>query len=155
VSTATTTTAGETKKTLLHFSVSLLSILLAGILFGLGLTVSGMINPAKVIGFLDLSGNWDPSLMLVLGGGLLVTIPSYHLILKRDTPLLEPRFYLPTRKDLDARLLSGAVLFGIGWGIAGLCPGPALTALVTLAPTALLFVFAMIVGMLAHRFIVK
>ncbi|MEX2129877.1 MAG: DUF6691 family protein [Pseudohongiellaceae bacterium] len=123
----------------------------SGALFGLGLTLSGMINPAKVIGFLDLAGNWDPSLLLVMAGGLAVTFPAFQLILKRGAPILEAKFYLPTRKDLDPRLLGGAVLFGLGWGIAGLCPGPALAALTLLNGQVFLFVAAMVAGMLLHK----
>ena len=124
-------------------------------LFGLGLTVSAMVNPAKVIGFLDLFGNWDPSLALVMLGGLAVTIPAFQLILKRDRPLLETRFFLPTSKDIDRRLIGGAVLFGVGWGLAGLCPGPALTTLVTLNGSVWLFVIAMIGGMVFHRMVLE
>jgi len=135
--------------------IALIIVFGSGVLFGLGLTISEMINPAKVIGFLDLAGNWDPSLLLVMVGGLLVTFPAFRLILKRGTPVLESRFYLPTRKDLDNRLLGGAVLFGLGWGIAGLCPGPALAALSLLNSQAFLFVAAMVAGMLLHRLVAE
>ena len=131
--------------------LALVSVYLSGLLFGLGLTVSAMVNPAKVIGFLDIAGNWDPSLALVMIGGLLITLPAFQLILKRDRPLLESRFFLPARTDIDRRLIGGAILFGIGWGLAGLCPGPALTALVTLNSSLVLFVVAMIGGMIIHR----
>lgn len=131
------------------------AFLVAGILFGLGLTISGMSNPGKVIGFLDLAGNWDPTLLLVMGGGVLVTIPAFHWILKRPEPLFADKFYLPTIKQVDRKLLAGAVLFGIGWGIAGFCPGPALAALVTLNSSVLLFVAAMIAGMLLHRWLLE
>ena len=132
--------------------LALISVFVSGLLFGLGLAVSAMVNPAKVIGFLDLAGNWDPSLALVMAGGLAITLPAFRLVLKRDRPLLESRFFLPTSKDVDKRLLSGAMLFGIGWGLAGLCPGPALTSLVTLNGSVWLFFAAMIGGMLLHRF---
>lgn len=141
--------------TRLKQSVALCSVFLSGAVFGMGLTVSGMINPGKVIGFLNLAGDWDPSLILVMAGGLAVTLPAFQLILKRSAPLLEARFYLPTRKDLDARLLGGAVLFGLGWGIAGLCPGPALVALTTLNSPVYLFVAAMATGMLLHKLIAE
>lgn len=131
--------------------LALSTVFFSGLLFGLGLAVSAMVNPAKVIGFLDLAGNWDPSLALVMIGGLGITAPAFQLILKRDRPLLETRFFLPTRKDLDRHLIGGAVVFGIGWGLAGLCPGPALTSLVTLNGPLLLFVAAMVVGMVLHR----
>ncbi|MCI5106812.1 MAG: YeeE/YedE family protein [Pseudomonadales bacterium] len=132
-----------------------LSIFVAGFLFGLGLVVSGMSNPAKVVGFLDVAGNWDPSLILVMGGGLLVTVPAFHLVLKNSQPLFEEKFFLPTLKAVDSKLVAGAVLFGIGWGIAGFCPGPALAALVSLNPLVLLFLAAMIGGMLLHHFLLE
>ena len=132
-----------------------LSIFIAGLLFGLGLTISGMSNPAKVIGFLDIAGAWDPTLILVMGGGVAVTIPAFHLILKRSQPLFAEKFYLPTLKHVDPKLLLGAVLFGLGWGIAGFCPGPALAAMVTLNPTVLLFVAAMAGGMILHRLLLE
>ena len=135
--------------------LALASVFFAGLLFGLGLTVSAMVNPAKVVGFLDLFGNWDPSLALVMGGGLAVTIPAFQLILKRDKPLLESRFFLPASKDIDRRLIGGAILFGVGWGIAGLCPGPALTSLITLNGSVWLFVLAMIGGMVFHRTVLE
>lgn len=132
-----------------------LTIFLAGFLFGLGLVVSGMSNPAKVVGFLDLTGNWDPSLILVMGGGLLVTVPAFHLVLKNPQPLFEEKFFLPTLTAIDPKLIAGAVLFGLGWGIAGFCPGPALAALVSLNPTVLLFVAAMVGGMVLHHLVLE
>ncbi|MEX2468467.1 MAG: DUF6691 family protein [Pseudohongiellaceae bacterium] len=132
-----------------------LSIFAAGLLFGLGLTVSGMSNPAKVIGFLDIAGAWDPTLLLVMGGGIAVTLPAFHWILKRPQPLFAEKFYLPSVKNVDRKLLLGAVLFGLGWAIAGFCPGPALAALVTLNPSVLLFVAAMAGGMLLHRLLLE
>jgi uncharacterized membrane protein YedE/YeeE len=100
-----------------------------GLLFGLGLVLSGMINPEKVIGFLDLTGNFDPSLAFVMGGALAVTIPGYHLLFKRQAPLMAPKFDLPTKTRIDSQLVTGALIFGVGWGLAGLCPGPAISAL--------------------------
>lgn len=132
-----------------------LTIFLAGFLFGLGLVVSGMSNPAKVVGFLDLTGNWDPSLILVMGGGLLVTVPAFHLVLKNPQPLFEEKFFLPTLTAIDPKLIVGAVMFGLGWGIAGFCPGPALAALVSLNPTVLLFVAAMVGGMVLHHLVLE
>lgn len=125
--------------------------LVAGVIFGIGLIVSQMVNPAKVLNFLDIAGDWDPTLALVMGGALLVTIPSFHLILKRAHPLLDKRFYLPTKTDIDARLLGGSAIFGIGWGMAGLCPGPALTALAT----GLLPVIGFVVAMAAGAYVFK
>lgn len=127
--------------------------LLAGGLFGLGLAVSGMMNPAKVIGFLDFAGSWDPTLALVMGGALLVTLPAFRLILRRPRPLLEDRFFVPRKKDLDVRLLGGAVLFGLGWGIVGFCPGPALVAIVAEVWPVAAFVGAMVAGMGLHSLV--
>lgn len=132
-----------------------LCVLLSGVLFGLGVTISGMVNPAKIIGFLDITGNWDPSLLLVMAGGLAVTLPCFRTILKRQQPLFESKFYLPTRSDIDARLILGAALFGIGWGIAGLCPGPALAAMVTLNGSVIIFVISMIAGMAVYHLLAE
>ena len=121
--------------------------LLAGIIFGAGLFIGGMTDPGKVIGFLDLAGRWDPSLAFVMGAALCVTLPTFQLLKGRSRPLLEERFFLPTKTDLDPRLLIGAALFGIGWGIAGLCPGPAIANLSTGSLQILGFVLAMIAGM--------
>lgn len=123
-----------------------------GLLFGLGLTVSQMINPAKVLAFLDLFGAWDPSLIVVMGGALAVTGFGYRLVWQRPAPLLASAFQQPTGNELDARLLVGAALFGVGWGLAGYCPGPALAALGLAAPKTLLFVAAMLAGMGLHDF---
>lgn len=129
--------------------------LFAGLLFGTGLTVSQMIDPAKVIGFLDFAGNWDPTLAFVMGGALAVTIPGFMLVRRMGSPLVAHTFQLPTRRDIDSRLIGGAALFGIGWGLAGFCPGPALSALVTGVWQVAVFVAAMVAGMLAVRFITK
>ena len=129
----------------------LLLALLAGILFATGLIVSQMVNPAKVLNFLDLTGRWDPTLLIVLGGALLVSVPGFALVERRAKPLFAARFYLPTKSEIDAKLIVGAALFGVGWGISGLCPGPALTALASgLAPVAG-FVVTMILGVLAYK----
>jgi uncharacterized membrane protein YedE/YeeE len=124
--------------------------LLAGTLFGLGLAISGMMNPAKVVGFLDVAGDWDPTLAFVMGGALLVTIPAFRLILGRQRPVLAYEFALPKRTALDARLLGGAALFGVGWGLSGFCPGPAVAALVTGLAPVFAFVAAMLAGMVLH-----
>ena len=129
----------------------LFSAFLIAALFGLGLAVSGMMNPAKVLGFLDLFGVWDPTLLFVMGGALLVTVPGYWLVRKRQGALLGGGFQIPTRKDLDAKLLGGALLFGVGWGIAGFCPGPAVAALSSGLPEVLLFMAALLSGMVLHR----
>ena len=123
----------------------------AGLVFGLGLVISGMSNPAKVLNFLDIFGTWDPSLAFVMGGAVLVTFIGYRLVWIRDQPVMDGRFELPTAKDLDRRLLTGAALFGVGWGLGGFCPGPALTALPLGATGTLIFVPAMLIGMWLAR----
>lgn len=128
-----------------------LAALGTGLLFGVGLTVSGMVQPLKVVGFLDFAGAWDPTLAFVMGGALVVTALAFPWILRRGRPLWAESFSLPTRKDLDARLLAGSAIFGIGWGLAGFCPGPALAALALGAPGAWIFSAAMAAGMLLHR----
>ncbi|PWG61280.1 DUF6691 family protein [Spiribacter halobius] len=119
---------------------------LAGLVFGLGLAVSRMVDPARVLGFLDVAGEWDPTLAFVMAGALAVTLPAFRWLPRRQQPWLGGRFQLPTRQDVDARLVAGAMLFGVGWGIAGLCPGPALAALASGLPEVVGFVVAMAVG---------
>lgn len=129
-------------------NVQSLVALVSGVLFGAGLVVGGMTDPGKVIGFLDLAGQWDPSLAFVMGAALCVTLPVFQFVIKnRSRPLYASRFYMPTKTDLDPQLLIGASLFGIGWGIAGLCPGPAIASLSSGSPQMLAFVVAMIAGM--------
>lgn len=103
-----------------------LTALLAGLVFGLGLAVSEMVNALKVLGFLDVFGHWDPSLAFVMGGAIAVSLPGFALLRKRNRPLLAPAFQWPQRTDIDRKLVLGAVIFGIGWGLAGYCPGPAI-----------------------------
>ena len=124
---------------------------LIGLVFGLGIAVSGMINPAKVLNFFDIAGTWDPSLAFVMGGALAVALPGYRLVLARKAPRFEPKFQLPDTKLIDMKLVAGSGLFGIGWGIAGFCPGGALPALGTLRPEALAFVASMILGLFIAR----
>ncbi len=119
----------------------------AGLIFGLGLTISGMINPEKVLNFLDLFGTWDPSLAFVMAGALIVTSIGYRIAFGRGTPLLEAAFHLPTKKDVDGRLLSGSALFGVGWGLGGYCPGPGIAGIGLGALEAAAFVAAMGLGM--------
>jgi uncharacterized membrane protein YedE/YeeE len=126
----------------------------AGILFGLGLSVSRLIDPAKVLGFLDVSGDWDPSLALVMAGALAVTLPVFRLTRALSKPALDARFHMPARRDIELRLVTGAALFGVGWGLVGFCPGPAVASLAFGRWESALFVVAMIVGMAAHRFTV-
>ena len=126
--------------------MNLLISLFIGTLFGLGLSVAGMIDPAKVLNFLDITGHWDPTLAFVMGSALMVTLPVYQLVKRRTKPLLAPKFRLPTSTQIDRRLLVGAAIFGIGWGTAGLCPGPAIAALSSAQWPVLGFVVAMVVG---------
>ncbi|NBV15828.1 YeeE/YedE family protein [Janthinobacterium sp.] len=121
--------------------------LLSGFVFGLGLLVSGMGNPAKVLGFLDLAGAWDPSLALVMGSAIGVAMPAFWLARRRATALLGEPMQLPAARRIDRRLLLGSLAFGAGWGIAGFCPGPALVSLLAGQPKAWLFVGAMLAGM--------
>jgi uncharacterized membrane protein YedE/YeeE len=123
--------------------------LLAGIIFGAGLTISDMVNPARVLNFLDVAGHWDPTLMLVMAGGLVVATPGYRWVFRRRSPVADERFHLPIRRQIDLPLVGGSALFGVGWGLAGICPGPALADLATLEPKVLLFVAAMLAGMIA------
>lgn len=118
-----------------------------GLLFAAGLVVSGMTLPSKVVGFLDLAGAWDPSLGFVMGGAIAVHLALYRWIVRRPSPLMAVRFGIPTRRDIDRPLVVGAALFGIGWALGGLCPGPALVGLGGLGLNTLLFVGAMLVGM--------
>ncbi len=134
--------------------MKMLVALFTGTLFGVGLSVSGMVNPDKILGFLDVAGDWDPTLAFVMGGALLVTGPAIPVILRQPRPLLAVKFDLPTRKTLDTRLLGGAALFGVGWGLSGFCPGPAVAALVPALigglPAVFVFTGSMVVGMFLH-----
>jgi uncharacterized protein len=130
----------------------LLTALGAGILFGVGLVVSQMIDPGKVLGFLDITGRWDPSLALVMAGALAVAVPGFRLARGRGTPALGGQFAAPASRTIDRKLIGGAALFGVGWGLVGFCPGPAIAALALLRWEAALFVVAMLAGAaLYHR----
>jgi len=120
--------------------------LASGCLFGFGLALSGMVNPSKIVGFLDITGNWDPSLLFVMAGGVFVTVISFRFLLTRPTPVFGGRLVLPTKQDIDPPLLVGASIFGIGWALGGFCPGPALSALAYGNEKVFIFVGAMIVG---------
>jgi len=127
--------------------------LVLGLVFGIGLVVSGMADPAKVLNFLDVFGTWDPSLAFVMGGAVIVAFVGYRLVFRRGRPLLDDIFHLPTREDVDGRLLIGASIFGAGWGLSGFCPGPALTALGLAQPGTLVFLPVMFVGLWVARII--
>lgn len=119
---------------------------LTGLVFSLGLTLSGMTDPARVVGFLDVAGDWDPTLIFVLGGAVITTFLGYRLVWRRGTPLLGERFQLPTRRDIDGRLLLGAALFGIGWGLSGYCPGPAIVSSSAMSLPLAGFLVTMLLG---------
>lgn len=128
-----------------------LSALVSGLIFGIGMAISGMTNTERVQGFLDLAGAWDPTLAFVMGGGLIVTFIGYKFVLKNPAPLFSDTFHLPTKTDIDKTLLIGAVLFGAGWGLVGYCPGPAIAGLSYAYPTTLLFVATMLIGLFLAR----
>ena len=132
---------------------TLVAALLSGALFGLGLAVSGMTDPLRILGFLDIAGDFDPALLFVLGGAVTTTLVLFRFVLKRPAPLFADGFQLSSLRTLDRPLLVGAGLFGIGWGLAGYCPGPALVGLGVASAEALWFVPAMLVGMLLHRLV--
>lgn len=129
-----------------------LAAALSGLIFGIGLILSGMANPAKVLNFLDFAGQWDPSLAFVMGGAIAITLPGYRLVHRRSGPALHHMFHLPGARDLDQRLILGSATFGLGWGLAGFCPGPALTALPLMDGGTQLFVAAMLIGIAIAAF---
>jgi uncharacterized membrane protein YedE/YeeE len=135
--------------------MSILAQFAIGLVFGLGLATAGMSDPAKVLNFLDLraipTGGWDPSLAFVMAGAIAVTFIGFKLVLRRPQPIFGGKFHLPTATDIDARIIAGPAIFGVGWGLAGFCPGPALTALTTGGSAALIFVATMLVGMAGAR----
>lgn len=124
--------------------------LVSGAIFGLGLSLSGMMNPARVRGFLDIAGDWDPTLAFVLAGAVAVSAIGMALVRRMQKPLLDNRFHLPGTEAVDRRLVVGSAIFGVGWGMVGLCPGPALASLSLGLPATVLFVAAMFAGMVAH-----
>lgn len=129
----------------------LVYIFAIGALFGMGIVVSGMGNPAKVVNFFDVAGTWDPSLLFVMGGALVVTVPGYRLILGRGRPIFGPEFLLPLKRQIDSRLIAGAATFGVGWGIAGFCPGGALPVLGAFDASVWVFTGALVAGIVAAR----
>jgi uncharacterized protein len=124
------------------------AVLISGLLFGAGVTISGMINPMKVLNFMDFAGQWDASLIFVMGAGLIVTIIGYGLVFRKSTPLFAPSFKLPATENIDVKLTVGAALFGLGWGLSGFCPGPAVASIVFGYTESLMFVGAMAIGMI-------
>jgi uncharacterized membrane protein YedE/YeeE len=128
-----------------------LAALFAGVIFGVGLIVSQMVRPSKVLGFLDFAGAWDPSLAFVMAGAVSIHFALGLVVRRRGRPWFAPRFELPTRRDVDRPLLAGAAIFGLGWGLAGYCPGPAIVTAATGAREAVVFALAMVVGVLIHR----
>ncbi len=129
----------------------LVSTYLIGLIFGVGISISGMANPAKVLNFFDIAGTWDPSLVFVMGGAVVVAFFGYRIVLRRPAPVLDAKFHLPDNPGIDARLLGGSALFGVGWGIAGFCPGGALPALGTGQIDVFVFVAALIAGIFAAK----
>lgn len=130
-----------------------LAALASGALFGIGLAMSGMTDARRVLGFLDLFGEFDPTLLFVLGGAVTTTVVSFRFVLRRGNPVLADTFHLSNLRHIDRRLLAGAAIFGLGWGIAGYCPGPALAGLGIASREALWFVPALLIGMLVHRIV--
>ncbi|WP_417260965.1 DUF6691 family protein [Celeribacter sp.] len=127
-----------------------------GLIFGVGISMSGMANPAKVLNFFDFFGVWDPSLMFVMGGAVVVSFFGYRFVFKRyETPAFEPKFIVPTSRVIDAKLVGGSLVFGVGWGIAGFCPGGALPALGTFNPQVWLFFVALVAGIFAAKVLMK
>lgn len=139
----------------MSLSRKLVPPLASGLLFGAGLTISGMTDPQRVRGFLDVFGDWDPTLAFVMGGAVIVMAVAWAIQSRMTTPLFGKNFSLPDRKDLDGRLIAGSILFGIGWGVAGLCPGPAIASLALSPVSALAFVAAMIAGMLLQKLVME
>ena len=127
--------------------------LVSGIIFGVGLVISEMINPEKVLGFLDLFGNWDPSLAFVMIGALIVSSPLFHIIKNKKKPLLADKFNYSNNKEVNNRLIVGSVLFGAGWGLGGLCPGPAISSIALINVNSITFVFAMFFGFYLVKFL--
>lgn len=135
--------------------MKVVSFFLLGVLFAVGLGISGMTQPLKVLGFLDIFGAWEPALMFVMGGAVLVNVIGYRLAVGRPHPLLAARFDIPARRDIDWQLVTGASLFGAGWGLAGFCPGPALVAVASGSADVLVFVAAMFIGFLLKDMLIK
>jgi len=136
---------------MMNLAVSFIS----GVVMAWGLCISQMINPAKVIGFLDIFGRWDPTLAFVMAGALLVSMISFRFILKREKPLCGECYALPEKKEIDRALVAGAIIFGIGWGLSGFCPAPAVASLAFGLPRSVIFVLAMSAGMILYQFLFR
>ena len=130
---------------------SILIAYVSGLLFGLGLIVAGMVQPAKIIGFLDIFGNWDPTLGFVMAGAILVHGVSYYFIKRRISPLCDTKFYVASKSKIDAGLIIGSALFGVGWGLSGLCPGPSIVGLAMFSSYIIYFVLSMLMGIIIYR----
>jgi uncharacterized membrane protein YedE/YeeE len=128
-----------------------LAALVVGFIFAIGLGLSGMTQPQKVIGFLDLFGNWDPSLMFVMAGAIAVHFVTYKIIRKRISPLFDKGWHVPTKKDVTPSLVAGSFIFGVGWALGGFCPGPAITSIASFDETPVIFVISMLIGMFIFR----
>ena len=126
---------------------------ISGSIFGLGLTISSMTNPDKVLGFLDLFNNWDPSLAFVMGGAIIITAPMLFILTKNKNLILSKEIHLPTNKEIDKKLIIGSLIFGSGWGLVGLCPGPAISSLALLEVPSIIFVIFMFIGFYCSKFI--
>jgi len=127
--------------------------LISGLVFGIGLTIGGMTNPAKVIAFLNITNNWDPSLMFVMGGAIAFVLPSFYLLKNKEKPIFASSFQIPSSKNINQKLIFGSSMFGIGWGLIGLCPGPAISSIAFLQPLSILFIISMMSGFYLTKFI--
>jgi len=128
-------------------------VLMSGSIFGLGLTISSMTNPKKVIGFLDIFSNWDPSLAFVMGGAIIITSPILYLLTKNQKIILSDKIYLPTNTKIEKNLIIGSLIFGVGWGLAGLCPGPAISSLALVEASTIIFTIFMFIGFYISKFL--
>ena len=128
-------------------------VLMSGSIFGLGLTISSMTNPKKVIGFLDIFSNWDPSLAFVMGGAIIITSPILYLLTKNKKIILSDKIYLPTNTKIEKNLIIGSLIFGVGWGLAGLCPGPAISSLALVESSTIIFTIFMFIGFYISKFL--
>jgi len=135
--------------------MALITALISGIIFGVGLALGGMLDPSKVVGFLDLFGVWDPSLAFVMGGGVIINVIGHLIIVRRSRPICDNQFHLPMTKTITLPLIIGSVLFGIGWGVTGLCPGPAVASTFVNIDTGISFIVAVIAGLVIGKIVLK